>query len=54
MSGEEGASGAHCYKCNKIAEDNCAICGKNTCKQHGKYIAEGKFVCWDDINAADN
>ncbi len=53
MSGEEGASKAECYKCDNVAEDNCAICGKNTCKKHGKYIAEDKFACWDCINAAD-
>jgi hypothetical protein len=54
MSGETGATKAQCHKCTNVAEDNCAVCGKNTCKVHGKYIAEGKFVCRDHIDAMDS
>ena len=54
MSGEEGSSKPQCYRCTNVPEDNCAICGKPTCKVHGKYLAEDKFVCLQDIDAADN
>ena len=42
----------HFDGCDNASYDDCAICGKPTCRQHGKEVGEN-FVCFQCIDEED-